>query len=214
MTFSQMVLEKELANMSDMSGTKLNEPTQVDWDKVGGSSYTPPPPAQDAAGKNIVYFGQLPATITTDETDDDNYRTYTLDPIKLVKNGNGVDGYTIRFARVGLKPWKNGNNGTAILLKGAGVNTKPQTTAEYDKAMVQIKGRVVPFTIDWEARNKETGETIRGFENFPLDPTRPGQRKSILKAGDTYTVDGVEQTVKSEVLFTNARIRFFEARAK
>mgnify|MGYP001592751921 FL=1 len=200
--------------MSDMSGTKLNEPNQVDWDKVGGSSYTPPPPAQDASGKNIVYFGQLPTTIV-EETDDDNYRQYGLDPIKLVKNGNGVDGYTIRFARVGLKPWKNGNNGAALLLKGAGVNAKPQTTAEYDTAMKAVRGKVVPFTIDWEARNKETGETIRGFESFPEDPQRPGQRKTILKQGDTYLDgNGVEQIVKSEVLFANARVRFFESKSK
>lgn len=200
--------------MSDMSGTKLNEPNQVDWDKVGGSSYTPPPPAQDQAGNNIVYFGQLPTTIV-EETDDDNYRTYQLDPIKLVKNGPGVDGYTIRFARVGLKPWKNGNNGTAILLKGAGVNAKPQSTAEYDQAMKAVRGKVVPFTIDWEARNKETGETIRGFNSFPEDPLRPGQRKTILKQGDTYLDEnGTATVVKSEVLFANARVRFFEAKAK
>jgi len=196
-----------------VNGLGLNEPNQVDWDKVGGSSYQPPPPAQDATGKNIVYFGQLPTTIV-EETDDDNYRTYQLDPIKLTKNGPGVDGYTIRFARVGLKPWSNGNNGTALLLKGAGIAARPQTTAEYDKAMSQVKGKVVPFTIDWEARNKETGETIRGYANFPLDPTRPGMRKTILKAGDTYTIDGVEQTVKSEVLFANARVRFFETKSK
>ena len=209
--------------MSDMSGTKLQEPSQVDWDKVGGSSYVPPPPAQDQTGKNIVYLGQLPTEIVgvptpgnpTGDTDDDGYRQYQLDPIKLVKNGAGVDGYTIRFTRVGLKPWKNGNNGTALLLKGAGVSMKPQVTAEYDNAIRTIKGKIVPFTIDWEARNKETGETVRGFTNFPEDPTRPGQRKSILKAGDTYTDgDGATQVVKSEVLFANARVRFFEAKAK
>jgi len=200
--------------MTDMSGTKLNEPSQVDWDKVGGSNYIPPPPAQDASGKNIVYLGQLPTTIV-EETDDDNYRQYILDPIKLVKNGNGVDGYTIRFTRKGLKPFKNGGNGVAALLKGAGVNAKPQSTAEYDAAIKLARGKVVPFTIDWEARNKETGETVRGFTSFPEDPTRPGQRKTILKAGDTYIdTDGVPQTVKSEVLFANARVRFFEAKAK
>lgn len=200
--------------MSDMSGTKLNEPNQVDWDKVGGSSYIPPPPAQDATGHNIVYMGQLPTTIV-EESDDDNFRQYVLDPIKLVKNGAGVDGYTIKFTRVGLKPWKNGNNGTALLLKGAGVGAKPQTTAEYDTAMKTVRGKIVPFTIDWEARNKETGETVRGFNSFPEDPTRPGQRKSILKQGDTYLdQDGTPQTVKSEVLFANARVRFFEAKSK
>lgn len=199
---------------ADVTGNKLNEPNKVDWDKIGGSSFIPPPPAKDATGKYITYFGQLPATIV-EETDDDNYRQYVLDPIKLVKNGQGVDGYTIKFTRVGLKPWSNGNNGTAILLKGAGVSVKPQSTTEYDNAMKLTKGKVVPFTIDWRAYNKETGETVRGYDNFPEDPTRPGQRKVILKAGDTYLdSDGTQQVVKSEVLFANAQVRFFEAKAK
>ena len=200
--------------MSDVNQLGLKEPSQVDWDKVGGSNYQPPPKAKNG-GKFVTYFGQLPSTIETTEQDDDGYRQYVLDPIKLVKNGNGVDGYTIRFARVGLKPWSNGNNGTALLLKAAGVTTKPQKTAEYDTAIKGIKGRVVPFTLDWQARNKETGETVRGYDNFPDDPTRPGEKKTILKAGDTYRDEnGAEQLVKSEVLFANAQLRFFEAKGK
>lgn len=123
-----------------------------------------------------------------------------------------MDGYEIRFARVGLKPWKNGNNGAAILIKATGVPSKPQSTADYDKAVNMVRGKVAPLTVDWEARDKNTGETVRGYENFPDDPTRPGQKKCILKAGDTYKDEnGVEQTVKTDVLFANARLRFFEA---
>mgnify|MGYP001589396134 CR=1 FL=1 len=183
--------------MSDMSGTKLNEPNQVDWDKVGGSSYTPPPPAQDASGKNIVYFGQLPTTIV-EETDDDNYRQYGLDPIKLVKNGNGVDGYTIRFTRKGLKPFSNGGNGVASLIKGAGITTKPQTTADYDKAMVAARGRVVPFTIDWEAKNKQRAREVKarrdaGVEAVPKDNNTPSNAPvpaaPAAESGDDDTED-------------------------
>src|SRR4051812_7148641 len=96
--------------MGDTQQTNLKEPDQVDWDKVGGSNYQAPPPAEDATGKAVVYFGQLPSTIETDAVNDDGYREYVLDPIKLTKNGNGVDGYVIRFSRVTLKPWKNGGN--------------------------------------------------------------------------------------------------------
>lgn len=201
--------------MSDNSQLALKEPEQVDWEKIGGSNYTPPPPAKDQAGKNIVYFGQLPNEIKVDETDDDGYRTYVLDPIKLVKNNNGADGYIIRFGSVSLKPWKNGNNSAALLIKAAGVNSKPQKTTEYDQVVRQLGKRVVPFTVDWEARNKDTGEKVRGYDNFPDDPSRPGMKKSILKAGDTYKDEnGADQVVKSEVLFANARVRFFEAGKK
>lgn len=202
--------------MTDSAQMSLKEPEQVNWDKVGGSNYIAPPKAKDASGKYITYFGQLPSKIETTETDDAGYRQYLLDPIKLVKNGaNGGDGTTIRFARVGLKPWSNGNNGTAILLKAAGVSQKPQKTAEYDQAIKTIGGKIVPFSIEWSARNKETGETVRGYSNFPDDPTRPGEKKSILKAGDTFLDEnGVSQVVQSEVLFANAQLRFFEAKGK
>ena len=198
--------------MSDIAQTGLKEPDQVDWDKVGGSKYVAPPPAKSADGRFIVYTGQLPNKIDTTETDDDGYRQYVLDPITLVKNGQGVDGVTIRFARVGLKPWKNGNNGTALLIKATGVASKPQSTADYDKAIGVVRGKVAPLTIDWQARDKNTGETVRGYDNFPEDPQRPGFKKAILKQGDTYKDEnGVEQTVKADVLFANAQLRFFEA---
>lgn len=197
--------------MSDMSGKNLQEPTQVDWDKIGGSAYTPPPQAQGPDGKFITYFGQLPTTVVEDATDE-GIRQYILDPIKLVKNGPGVDGYQLRFSRVGLKPFKNGSNSAAILIKAAGVQAKPQKLAEYDSAVKLVRGKVVPLTIDWQARNKDTGETVRGYQNFPDDPQRPGQKKSILKKGDTYTADGETRTVESDVLFANAQLRFFEAK--
>lgn len=200
--------------MADAAGLTLKEPSQVDYDKLGSSKYTPPPPATDTAGKRITYTAQLPSTIV-EETNDDGYRTYLLDPIKLVKNGNGADGVEIRFARVSLKPFSNGNNSAALLVKAAGVMAKPQKTSEYDAAMKLVKGKIAPLTLDWEARDKDTGESVRGYENFPDDPQRPGFKKSVLRAGDVYTDEnGAPQTVKSEVLFANARLRFFEAGKK
>lgn len=199
----------------DTAGLGLKEPSQIDWDNYNpGGKYQAPPPAVGADGKNIVYTGQLPTTITQ-EQDRDGYRQYVLDPIKLVKNGNGADGVTIRFTRASVKPFeKDGKVQNASpagnVLRSAGVAAKPQKTAEYDAAMNAAKGRVVQFTIDWEARDKDTGETVRGYMNFPEDPDRPGQRKAILHAGDEYKdKEGVTQTVKAEVLFANARVRYF-----
>ena len=202
--------------MADTTGITLQEPTQVDWDKIGaGSTYTPPPPAKDVTGKYITYFGQLPQSITVkaDDVTDEGFRVYNLDPIKLVKtNVPGLDGYQIRFTRTTLKPFKNGSNSTAILVKAAGVAAKPQKTSEYDAVIKQCAGKVVPLTIEWEARNKDTGEVVRGYDNFPDDPARPGFKKAILKKGDVVKVDGEDHVVESEVLFANARQRFFEAK--
>ena len=212
--------------MADTAGLTLKEPQQIDWDNYNpGKKYQAPPPAKGGDGKAIVYTGQLPNTIGT-EQDNDGYRRYTLDPIKLIKNGNGVDGYVIRFTRASVKPFeKNGKvqNASAVgnVLRSAGVSAKPQRTAEYDAAMNAVKGRVISFTVDWEARNKETGETVRGYDNFPNDPDRPGQKKAILRGArtsedgrmipaDTYRdKEGNVQTVSSEVLFANARVRYF-----
>ena len=202
----------------DTAGLGLKEPQQIDWDNYNpGSKYIPPPVPVGADGKVLVFTGQLPTTIEKEQADA-GYRRYLLDPIKLVKNGNGVDGYTIRFTRASVKPFeKNGKvqNASPVgnILRSAGVSAKPQRTAEYDATMNAVKGRVVAFTLEWEARTKSTDpiqETVRGYANFPNDPDRPGTKKAILKAGDTYTTkEGVTAVVQSEVLFANARVRYF-----
>lgn len=201
--------------MANTAGMGLTEPRQIDWDNYNpGSRYVPPPPAKDAGGKTIVYSGQLPKDVI-EEQDDEGYRRYLLDPITLVKNGGTVDGTTIRFTRVSVKPFeKNGKpvnaSSAGNVLRSAGVPAKPQKTAEYDNAMKAARGRIVQFAIDWEARNKDTGEKVSGYDNFPDDTDRPGQKKSILRAGDAYkTKEGATAIVQSEVLFANPRVRYF-----
>ena len=199
----------------DTAGLGLKEPQQIDWDNYNpGSKYQAPPVPLGPDGKNLVFTGQLPSAIAQ-ETDKEGYRQYVLDPIKLVKNGSGIDGYTIRFTRASIKPFeKEGKvqNASPVgnILRSAGITAKPQKTFEYDAAVNAAKGRVVSFTLDWEARNKDTGETVRGYSNFPDDPERPGQKKAILKQGDVYkTREGETKIVQSEVLFANARVRYF-----
>lgn len=201
---------------NNVAGVGLKEPEQVDWEKIGaGSTYVPPPQAKGVDGKYTTFFGQLPQVkVSNEDVTDDGYRFYQFDPIKIVQSKQtGVDGYQIRFSRTSLKPFKNGSNSTAILLKAAGVAAKPQKTSEYDSAIKLVSGKVVPLTIEWVARNKDTGEQVRGYDNFPDDPQRPGQKKSILKKGDTYkNADGETVTVESDVLFANAQLRFFEVK--
>lgn len=196
----------------------LKEPTQTDWDAVNkGSSYTPPPPAMGPDGKFLTYFISLPQTAGTiepgRETTQEGYRQYQHGPVKIVKSGQ-FDNYEIRFYSTSLKPFidkKTGQpkdvNATALLMKAAGVAARPQKTAEYDAAVKLLKGRTVPVTIDWRAKDKDTGEEINGYESFPFDPERPGQRKAILRQGDVLPNGSV---VKAQVLFANANIRFPE----
>lgn len=199
---------------SDVAGLNLKEPDQMDWDNFNpGGKYQPPPDALDASGKAIIYNAQLPTTLGSKETLDatqDGYRSFRVGPLTLVKNGNGADGYQIRFYTVSVKKF-NDREGNPInvssagkLIRAAGVNAKPQRNAEYEAAIKACAGRIVPIVIDWEARNKDTGEEVKGFENFPIDPAT-GRRKAILKAGDKLSNGEV---VKSEVLFANARVRY------
>lgn len=200
---------------ANIGGLELNEPEQMDWENYNpGSKYAPPPPALGVDGKPITYYGTLPPA--TAEVTDDKFRTYLFDTIKLVKSG-GADGYEIRFTRASVKRFNNRKTGKPInasaagnVLRSVGITAKPQRTAEYDAAMKLVTGKTAAFTIDWQAYNKDTGEKVNGYERFPMDPERPGQRKAILKEGDTYVdQDGITQTVKSPVLFANAKVRFF-----
>lgn len=210
---------------NDMAQQSLKEPEQVDWDTLGkSSSYIAPPPALGPDGKPITYFG---AIVEAKETDpDDGYLNYTVD-FKLVKS-NVADGLRVR-SWVSARPFQRKNKTTgelevatgnpnklAQLLKAAGLQAKPTNNAEYRSSVKAIATRTVPFTIDWEAKNKDTGETIKGFNSFPEDPTRPGTRKTILRAGDVYNELDAKgniigtKTVTSEVLFANARLKYFQ----
>jgi hypothetical protein len=205
----------------DTAGLNLREPEKMDWDNYNpGTRYMPAPQAGtfDATGKYVekVFFGQLPTNIVQEVNQKTELRQYLLDPIKLVRSGE-ADGYEIRFTRAGVKMWVNSKTGKPMnasmvgnLLKSVGITAKPQRTAEYDAAMKLAAGKVAAFTIDWEAKNSETGEKVEGYVNFPDDPARPGQKKAVLKEGDVYrTKEGLEAKVTSPVLFANARVKFF-----
>lgn len=214
--------------MTDVSGLALKEPSQIDWDNYAPSStFVPPPPALGVDGKPITYFGVLPTQIVPEVAEKgfaEGYRSYLLDPIKLTKSGK-ADGYEVRFTRVTVKnrtkklpdgTEKELNSSPAgDLIKAAGILAKPQKTSEYDAAVKMSAGKVVPFTIDWSAYNKDTGEKIDGYRSFPDDPDNPGFKKVIVKAGDVVTdYDRKGQpigsrVIKSEVLFANARVRYF-----
>lgn len=217
--------------VDNISQQNLVEPSQVDWDAVGATSkYMAPPEALGPDGKPIVFYGQVADLKQSDPDtygpDKKPYLNFQID-LKLTKAGS-YDGLKIRtwqstrpFMRKNretgdLEPVKGNPNGLAQFLKASGLQSKPQTNEEYKAAVSRVNGRLIPFTIDWEARSKDGSETVRGFNSFPIDPTT-GRRKTILKAGDVIPVvdnkgvpTGETRTIQSEVLFANARIKYFQ----
>jgi hypothetical protein len=213
-----------MATMTDIAQTNLREPEKADWDSFGKSSYQAPPPAVDSAGNQIVYFA-TPDTIAVSDPDD-GYLNYVMD-VKIVRAGAPVDGTKLRLW-ASTRPYtyvdasgdrvaKKGNpNKLADFLRACGVSAKPQTNAEYQAAVKASSGKTFPFVLDWVAKNKDTGEVVKGYLNFPDDPDRPGSKKSILKSGDLVTerdnkgnVIG-SRTIQSDVLFANAQFRYFK----
>jgi hypothetical protein len=214
-----------MTTMTDIAQTNLREAPQVNWDNYNaGGGYTPPPPALDEAGRPIVYTGV--ASPKADGADRDGYLQFLLDPVKITKGDH--KGYELRFTRASVAPFtkpdadgvrqpmKGNPNAAANFLRSCGLAAKPQTNSEYIASMQRAAGKEFTFTIDWEAYNKDTGERVKGFLAFPLDQERPGQRKTILKKGDTYNVvdrkGNILETklVESDVLFANARVKFFQ----
>lgn len=221
--------------MNDIAQVKLREPEQADWDNWGkGSSYTPPPAAKDAAGQFIVYYATVGgATEKASEyaVDDEGnfYLNYLLEPFTI--SDGPAKGYALRFTEVNLKPFTKLVNGERVPVKGnfhslgnylraCGLTAKPQTNEQYRAAIRASLNKRFPFVGDWEARNKDTGEKIQGYLNFPDDTERPGQKKAILKSGDVYNeldskgnVIG-QKVVQSEILFANPRLKYFQDSTK
>jgi len=201
--------------MSDSAQTNLREPDQMNWDKHNaGSKFQAPPDALGPDGKPLIYKAQLPTTLGTPPTlgaTDEGYRSFEVGPLKLVQNGNGADGYEIRFYTVNVKKFVNRRtqepmevSSASKVIRAAGVTARPQKNAEYEAAMRQAAGRVIQITLDWRAKDQQTGEEVVGFENFPIDPAT-NKRKAILKKGDVLP-DG--RIIASEVLFANARVKY------
>lgn len=221
--------------MSDIAQLNLAEPGQTDWENYGKSGWQAPPPAKGPDGTLIVYTGtvkkieleeQYPEKGEGPDGNEQQYLTVKLDGLQIVDPGK-YNGYEIRFATAGRRPYTQVINGKRVPKKGnpsrladflraAGSQGKPQNNSEYLATAKQAAGRKFGFTIDWEARNKDTGEVVRGYEAFPDDPDFPGQKKAILKQGDfIQELDskgkptGQMKQVQSEVLFANARLRYF-----
>lgn len=214
--------------MNDIAQTNLKEPAKVDWENYGKSKFQAPPPALDANFKPITYYGV--ATVKLDEPDTSfdsgPYLQYLLDPIKIVQSGT-ADGYEVRFTQISVRPYtivndkgervpKKGNpNKLADFLRSTGATGTPQLNSEYAAAVKMVNGKPFPFTVDWVAKNKDTGEKVEGYLAFPENPEFPGTRKAILKKGDVYNVLDKKgniistKVVQSEILFANARLRWF-----
>lgn len=190
---------------------------EVDWDNFNPpSKYTAPPPALGPDGRSIVYDAKLPKAFEVGE-DKEGFLEFMFDPIVLVGSG-----YQLRFNRASVALFKNAKgkemnvNRAGTLLRSAQVQAKPRTEAEYKAAMeAAAKRGSIKVTIDWYARNKDTGEVVQGYAAFPDDPERPGQKKAVLRRGDTYSVvdrkgNVIEtKTVESEILFANGQIRSY-----
>lgn len=221
--------------LTDFAQTNLAEPARVDWDSAfSGSKYSAPPPALGPDGKPITYFGLMAeAKEVNPDIDKDSgngFLQYQLD-LKLTRSGQ-YDGQRMRtwastrvFTRVNnetgeREPQKGNPNKLASFLKAAGLQAKPATNAEYRASVAAVNGKSIPFTIDWEARNKDSGEKVRGFLSFPEDPERPGMRKSILRKGDVVILRDAKGSeigthiVESDVLFANPVIKYFQTPTK
>ena len=209
--------------MSDIAQLNLKQPEQIEWNKFNKSGYQAPPVAEDASGQRIVYSGVLPKEFAFDADDEGNL-VVIADPVTIT--GPTAKDAQLRFVRQSTRMFtttdkKTGElkslnvNSLGKMLRAAGSKATPQTNDQYVMATKQVASKSVQFVIDWEAYNKDTGESIKGFRSFPLDPAYPGTRKTILHAGDVYNVidkkgNVIDQaTVKSEVIFANAKLRSF-----
>lgn len=214
---------------ANVSGTKLNQPNPANWDKHNETKkvWQAPPVPLDAQGNRIIFTGTMPPKegIIFGETQS-NYRNYRITPITVEKPTGA--GYQILNTFVNLVPWTGkgeGMSGGSVFVAAVlGPNVRPVTNDDYDKALLLAARRPVQFTATWEARNRDTGEEVKGYLAFPeeLDaegkPT--GKRKAILKQGDEYYIldkrgnrIGTER-VRAEALFANLVVDRFVSSKK
>lgn len=201
-------------SMEQMMTENLKEPSPIDWENHNPQSrYTPPPPAKDASGAYIPYSAKLPANMRDPKrlgVTDEGLRSFELGPLTIdIGGGKKAE---IRFYTVNVRKFKNSKTGEEMnvssaskALRSAGFAGKPNSNRDYDAAFASIGGKNLTVTIEWRAKNRDTGEEIDGYDNFPDDPQRPGFKNPVVRRGETLP-DG--RVVESEILFANARVRY------
>lgn len=157
----------------DISQLNLDTPDQIDWDNfqtAGTGTGKPIPPAG-------TYSGAAPDTFQYQAKD--GKLVVLADPITILGPSNA--GYQVRFTRISTKKYSNRNASPAgDYLKAQAVAAKPMSNEDYLDAFEQTKGRPFEFDLDWEAYDKETGETLaRTMADFP-DDGRGGKQRFIV----------------------------------
>lgn len=155
--------------MPDISQLNLNEPDQVDWaayQTASAGSGKPLPPAGTYTGVAEKFEYQSK----------DGKLVVLADPIKIVAPTNA--GYDLRFTRISSKKYSNRNaSPLGDYLKAQASLAQPRSNQDYVDAVEQTVGRPFQFQLDWEAYDKETGETLaRTMADFPDDGQGGKQR--------------------------------------
>lgn len=155
--------------MADVAGMNLVEPDEIDFENYAesasgsGQSYAPPPEGR--------YVGKAP--IFTDEcfgATQAGYLKVSIPEIEIV--GPSGAGYKIRYQMpLSAKKYSNREGNSIIdFLRACGIPVRPKTNDEYKSAVKMASNKTFQFGLVWEAYNKDTQETTKGEENFPVDP--------------------------------------------
>lgn len=190
--------------MADIAQMELTEPDPIDFEKYQdgstGQSYAPPPEGQYVA-KAPIFRDNGTTTIGPDNSfgaTKAGYLKVAIDPIEIVGPTN--EGYKVRFASLSAKKYSN-REGNQILdfLRACGLPIRPKTNDEYKSAIKMASGKVFKFGLVWEAYIKDTEQTIKGQDNFPLDPQDPTKRLS-------YVVDEFDPKKKH---YANGKVKYY-----
>lgn len=180
--------------MSDPVQTDLAVP-DIDWNNYSsGGTFKVPPQAKDASGNVIQYFVQAPPSFKEEDfgRTQAGFLKVKLDPLTFVNNGDGVDGYQIRFQTISAKQYSN-RDGKAInasqlgnYLMAAQTGLQPKTVDEYKSAINATAAKLLPVTIEWEVYDKTTQQTVRSkYDDFD---GLPGSKSPVIKTDDGRTL--------------------------
>ncbi len=169
---------------------KLRQPEQVNWDKykVPGD-FTPPPQPKDADGKPLQFKATAPPAFEFSATQE-GFLMAKIDPITILEGS--AKGYQIRFTNASAKKFTNRKTNEQIeasmlgnYLRSVDKNLRPQTNADYIKAVESTARRAFSFTADWDAYDSEAQKSVaEKYEDFPVDPANPGKRLPYITLPD------------------------------
>ena len=168
--------------MTDINSLDLKEPETSYWDDYED-------PKSGGSGSALLPKGEYLVQIVPGSMDFQADKQRNLVAVTTLRVLDGPEaGKEVRFQRFSVRPYPYRRGSEAgDLLRVVRPGVTPRSNTEWEQALRGCEGMPFKAYGDWEAYDKQTGQSLKGMENFPVGSD--GERIGVVVKADPQGVE-------------------------